>query len=168
MLAVTGQTATNYMQNPQSLVADTQGDIIETRFGRVRVIRDNPIIFSRGLLGIPNSQQFYLCDFPNEAMQQFKILQSLQEDSLAFITLPVDITNNLIERTDIEKACEDIGIPVKDVAILLVVSVHRSPNAVQLSVNARAPLLINAPQRTAVQYVFQHSRYKVQHMLEAQ
>jgi len=46
-----------------------------------------------------------------------------------------------------------------------VVSVHRSPSEVKLSANTRAPLLIYAPTRAAVQYVFQNSKYKVQQIL---
>ncbi len=140
-------------------------EIIETRFGPVEISRSNPIVFERGLLGVPDSQNFVLVNFPSENLQQFKLLQSLDKDELSFITLPLDLDNSIIARADIEKACEDVNIPVDDVAILTIVSVHRSPDKVTLSINARAPLLINVRNRQALQYVFQHSRYQVQQML---
>lgn len=139
--------------------------VIQTRFGPITVSQDKPILFDRGLLGIPESQHFTLVDFPAENLKQFKLLQSLDKEELSFITLPLDLDNAIIARSDLQKACEDVNMPADKLAVLVIVSVHRSPSNVTLSVNARAPLLINADTRQALQYVFQHSRYKVQQLL---
>lgn len=141
------------------------GQVIETRFGKIQISFEKPIQFEKGLLGIAGSNRFMVADMPNEKLAQFKLLQSLEDSNLSFITLPVDLDNEIIERADLEKACGDIGIPVEDLAVLLIVSVHRSPSSVKLSVNARAPLMMNAETREGVQFVFQHSRYQVQQML---
>ena len=139
---------------------------IETRFGDVEVATDNPIIFPQGLLGIVGNFEYALTDFPNEQLEQFKLLQSLNDASVSFITLPVPLDNNLIERADLEKAAGDVGVEdFNSLVVLLVVSVHRSPHEVKLSVNTRAPLLVYLPTRAAVQYVFQNSKYKVQELL---
>jgi flagellar assembly factor FliW len=45
------------------------------------------------------------------------------------------------------------------------VSVHRSPVKTQISVNARAPLLIDTSAMLAAQYVFPTDRYQVQHLI---
>jgi flagellar assembly factor FliW len=50
---------------------------------------------------------------------------------------------------------------------LLMVSVHRTPGKTVLTVNARAPLLIDSQLRLAAQYVFQSDRYDVQHVITA-
>lgn len=140
---------------------------IETRFGTIEVSRKSPLIFEHGLLGVPNSHSYALVDFPSEKLGHFKLLQSLDELELSFITLPLAIENHIIERADLEKAATDIGISIDNMAVMLIVSVHRTPNQVLLSVNARAPLLVDVTNRYSIQYVFQHSRYKVQHMLDA-
>ena len=98
-------------------------------------------------------------------MQQFTLLQSLDDKSLAFITLPLNMDNPIIAEGDLKNACRDLQIAEGSLAALLVVSVHRGPAQVRLSVNARAPLLIDAERRMGVQYVFQNDQYKVQHML---
>ncbi len=150
---------------PESHVAASEE--IETRFGRVVVYRQQPISFPNGLLGIPDKMQYCLTRFPSEKMARFKLLQSLEDTQLSFITLPVDITNPLIEQADIEQAASDLDIAVGGLAVLLVVTVHRESGLAKLSVNARAPILINVNRRVAVQYVFPHTKYLIRQPLTA-
>lgn len=140
---------------------------IDTRFGEVEVPTDNPIVFPQGLLGIAGNFEYALTDLPSEQLARFKLLQSLNDHSVSFITLPIALDNPMIERSDIEKAANDVGVKDMDnLVVMLVVSVHRSPNAdIKLSANTRAPLLVYIPTRAAVQYVFQNSKYKVQELL---
>lgn len=170
-----GHTATAMSDNPAIIATQANAtaseigpngeEIIETRFGKIAIKRDHPILFPQGLLGMPDNVRFCLLEFPVKKFPQFRLLQSLEDNALSFITLPVEVNNSIVERDDIEKACKDLGIPVKDLAILLIVSVHRGASEVRLSVNARAPLLIDANRREATQYVFQNNRYLVQQPL---
>lgn len=138
---------------------------IKSRFGEVTVDTEKSLYFPRGLLGMPGSQNFALAPFPNPKMQQFMLLQSLDDAALSFITLPLDIKNTIIAADDLRVACRDLQIAESNLALLLIVSVHRSPDQVRLSANARAPLLVDTERRTGQQYVFQQETYKVQHML---
>ncbi len=141
--------------------------IVETRFGEVEVPTENPIVFPQGLLGIAGNFEYALTDFPSEKLGQFKLLQSLNDPTVSFITLPTALDNQLIAREDLEKAASDVGVKDTDsLTVLLIVSVHRSPHDVKISVNTRAPILVYVPTRTAVQYVFQNSKYKVQEILD--
>ena len=161
-----------YMQNQSILAsgglgADTNGEVvIKSRFGDVSADIGKAISFSRGLLGMPDRFRFILANFPSAKMQQFKLLQSLDEVQLSFITLPLDMQNAIIGVDDLRMACKDLQISEQQAAILLIVSVHRTPDQVKLSVNSRAPLIIDAERRSGVQYVFQNDAYKVQHMLD--
>jgi flagellar assembly factor FliW len=139
---------------------------LETRFGEVTVSTDNPIIFPQGLLGIAGNFQYAMTDFPSEKLGEFKLLQSLDDHSVSFITLPLPLENAMIDYEDIVKAAGDVGVSdMENLVVMLIVSVHRSPLEVKLSANTRAPLLVYLPTRAAVQYVFQSSKYQVQHML---
>jgi len=140
-------------------------EIIKSRFGDISVEAGKAISFPRGLLGMPDRFNFILANFPSPKMQQFKLLQSLDDAALSFITLPLDVQNAIISSADIANACRDLQITEQNLALLLIVSVHRTPDQVKLSVNARAPIMIDAERRTGVQYVFQNDEYKVQHML---
>ena len=140
-------------------------EMIKSRFGDIAVDTAKAIAFPRGLLGMPDRFRFILANFPSPKMQQFKLLQSLDDHALSFITLPVEIENPIIASKDVGNACRDLQISEQNLALLLIVSVHRTPDQVKLSVNARAPLLIDAERKMGVQYVFQSDEYKVQHML---
>ncbi len=161
-MMMTGTQASTAMPLPL-----TDEETIDTRFGKIALKKDNPIIFPQGLLGMPDKANFFLAEFPSEKLRQFKLMQCLDDYSLTFITLPLDVENAIITKDDLTHACKDLDIPVTELAVLLIVSVHRSATSVTLSVNARAPLLIDAKRKLAAQYVFPHDRYKVQHTISA-
>jgi flagellar assembly factor FliW len=138
---------------------------IKSRFGEINVDTTKAISFPRGLLGMPDKSSFVLAPFPNDRMQQFTLLQSLEDHMLSFITLPLAVENPIISYTDLHHACQELSINRENLAVLLIVSVHRGTDQAKLSVNARAPLLIDVTRKTGQQYVFQNDSYKVQHML---
>lgn len=159
-------TGTQAGAAPKAIVSgDADAETIETRFGKIVLKKDNPIVFPHGLLGMADKTQFFITEFPSEKLKQFKLLQSLDDYALSFITLPLDIDNSIISKDDLYAACSDVDIPKEDLSVVLIVSVHRSPAAVSLSVNARAPVLMDAKRRLAVQHVFPHDRYQVQHSI---
>ena len=140
-------------------------EVVETRFGQVTIYRKNPIIFATGLLGMHDKMQFCLTSFSTQKLARFKLLQSLEDMSLSFITLPVDFDNPVVARADLEQAAKDLGIPADQLATLFIVSVHREAGSVKLSVNARAPIFLHTTRRLATQYVFPHTKYDIRHMI---
>ena len=148
-----------------SAAAQADAEWVETRFGKVKVNRRNPIIFPSGMLGLPDKMQFCLTRFPSEKMDRFMLLQSLDEAGLSFITLPLDLKNPIIDEADIMQAAGDLEIAPDSLALLLVVSVHRDMTGVKLSVNARAPVMVNASKRTASQFVFSSNKYEIRHLI---
>jgi flagellar assembly factor FliW len=137
-------------------------EVVDTRFGKIPLQRHNPIIFPRGLLGMPDRFHFFLTEFPSAHMSRFKLLQSLDDYSLSFITLPIGLQNDLVLAEDITAACREMEIEIEHLALLLIVSVQRAPGRVTLTVNARAPIFINSNMRLATQHVFQSDKYQVQ------
>ena len=140
-------------------------ETIQSRFGEISVDVSRAITFPRGLLGMPDKSNFVLTNFNSPKMEQFKLLQSLDELQLSFITLPISIENPIISAEDLRSAADDLQIAYNDLVVLLIVSVHRSPDSVRLSVNSRAPLFLDVKQKFGMQYVFQNDNYKVQHYL---
>lgn len=137
---------------------------IETRFGKVTISRANPIVFPNGLLGIPDKFQYCLTSLSNEKLTRFKLLQSLDDLAFSLLVLPMGADNAILAKEDIAQACKDLDMKEDDLAMFLVVTVHRVPGQpVKLSVNARAPIMVNTPKRTAAQYVYHHAKYEIQH-----
>lgn len=154
------------MITEQTQLADKPQVIeINSRFGKISVDTSKSIRFSKGLVGMPDKTEFCITNFPSEKMARFKMLQCVGDQSLSFITLPVDADNEFIMREDIEAACTALDIDRSDLVILLIVSVHRGVSGVRLSVNCVAPLFIDSRQRVATQYVYGNGRYQVRHMI---
>lgn len=154
------------MMNPAAMGAMPEPEMVDTRFGRVSISRNQPIVFPTGMLGLPDKMQFALTNFPSEKMGRFKLLQSLEDLSLSFITLPVDVNNPIVAREDLLAAAKDLDIPLDQLATLFIVSVHREPaGGVKLSVNARAPILVHTGRRLASQHVFSHAKYQIRQPL---
>jgi len=143
----------------------SMSEVIQSRFGEIMVDVERAVAFPNGLLGMPDKSHFILANFSSPKMEQFTLLQSLDDTALSFITLPLEINNSIISAADIRGAADDLQIKYDDLAILLIVSVHRSPDKIRLSANARAPLFIDVKRKVGAQYVFQNDHYKVQSML---
>lgn len=141
---------------------------VESRFGEITVSMENAIFFPQGLLGLPENLHFALTDIPKKNMGQFKLLQCLNDHSLSFVVLPLDLDNNLIERKDLEDSCNVLGVPLKSLLVLLIVSVQRSPESVKITANVRAPVVVDSDRKLAAQYVFPHNKYEITHMLSKQ
>lgn len=138
---------------------------MESRFGRITINTDQAIHFPAGLLGMPNKLQFCLAPFPSAKMQRFTVMQSVDDEKLAFITLPLDLANPIIEEADIRQAARDLDLPLDDLLVLLIVSVHRESGVAKLSVNARAPVFVRGSMKLAAQYVFPHTKYLIRQPL---
>lgn len=139
--------------------------VYDTRFGRVSVNPAQAIMFPNGLLGMPDRHRFCLSHFPSDKMERFKVLQSLEDAALSFIALPMDLQNPIIEKQDLLQAARDVDISIEDLAVVLLVAVHRDTGIARLTVNARAPILIHAKRRVAVQFVFSNTKYQIRQPL---
>ncbi len=150
---------------PEPVADDHSPEVIDTRFGEVTIYRKDPVVFPNGLLGMPDKFEYCLTKLPSDKLARFKLLQSLDDLELSFITLPLEVNNPIIEQDDIAVACKDLDIRMENLTLLLIVTVHRLPTGIKLSVNARAPVCVNTPRRVANQYVFHNNKYDIQHMI---
>jgi flagellar assembly factor FliW len=174
------------MQNNQNMLIKTFTDVeelgvdqdaylynIETRFGVIRINTSKTISFKQGLLGMPDKINFCLANFPSDKFARFKILQSLDDERLAFIVLPyVQYQSDLpiIEQEDLNDVYNTLNSQNNNIAILFITSIHRGGEliengTVRISINARAPLVIDADTKNAIQHVFVRDKYSIQHFL---
>lgn len=140
--------------------------LLENRFGKVTIDMDKAIYFPTGLLGMPDKLHFCLTDFPGKATSEFKILQSLNDIELSFVVLPIALENPFIERGDIEEIAQIMEAELEDIGLALIASTHINPEGKQISVNVRAPIVINTKEKAATQYVFPQTKYAIRHVLK--
>lgn len=146
--------------------ASEQEATIDTRFGRFEVDFDKTIRIPRGIIGFENAHSFILLDVPGESNQAFKLLQSLDDPALGFIVLPLSPQDEAIAEADLHASCTAFGVTREEAAFLLIVSVRPdAEGAVRMSVNLRAPVLLDTRTQTGWQVVFSDQSYSIRHPL---
>lgn len=119
-----------------------------THFGPVQIEADDILLFPQGLIGFPGDRHWVLLgDGENESLAW---LQSVSEDDLTF---PVVSPRRYVANYQVRMSRRDIS-PVqleqpKDAHVLAILS----KNEEQLTLNLKAPLLINLEQHLGCQVV---------------
>ena len=139
--------------------------VIETRFGEMSFERDDAVYLPRGLFGYADHHDFGIANLADPRLDRFKLLQSLNEPSLSFIVAPLNAEIDLIDAADIDAAGETLSIAPADTAVLLIVATRKVGVETQVSVNLRAPIIVDTQSQTGWQYVLNNSRYPVRHVL---
>ena len=164
---MTSQNAFVEATNPPApaIVVEEETVKIETRFGSMEFQMENAIYMPRGMLGYADFHDFGLANMPDPKLQQFKVLQSLETPDLSFIVAPLSPESDTIDPADIGQACDLLTIDPQKVIVLLVVSTRRIGATTQISVNVRAPVLIDAAAKRAYQYVLPNNKYSVRQVI---
>ena len=113
------------------------------------------------MLGFGEFHSYGLADLGDPRFPQFKVLQSLDDDQLAFLVLPLDPSTGFLDRADLDAACNTLSIAIDDLVVLLVITTRKTSEGPSVSANLRAPLLIDAVSRVGIQYVLRNERYPV-------
>ncbi|MCR4435068.1 MAG: flagellar assembly protein FliW [Clostridiales bacterium] len=132
-------------------------------FGVVEINEEGILDFPEGLPSFEHVKKFVILDASNEETP-FKWLQSVDEPDLAFVIVDpfkikndyeVNIKDEVLEAMGIEKA-EDV----------LIYSIVVIPEDVSLmTMNLRAPLVINVKNKRGMQVVLDTDRYSVRHYI---
>lgn len=138
---------------------------INSRFGKIEVDTSAKVSFKHGILGIPSAVSFCLTKLPNISSNQFKLFQCLEDEELSFIVVPSQYDNQLIEKQDLDEACKVLDINTNNLVLLFIVTINDNGKNREISINAKAPVLIDAISRQATQYVLQNPSYSIQHKI---
>lgn len=138
---------------------------VTTRFGDIEFQLENAIYMPRGMMGYADSHDFGLANMPDPKLDQFKLLQCLAAPDLSFIVAPLNPDADTIEPDDIALACETLSMDVANVVVLLVVATRQIGPTVQISVNVRAPVILDSANRTAYQHVLMNNKYPVRQVI---
>lgn len=136
---------------------------VDTQFGPMTFTKDQMIRFPTGLLGFGGVNEFGIGNLPDPSFGNFRLMKSLDDSGLGFLILPLEGLPDHIHEDDLKHACEALAIAPEDVAVMLIVTVHKSKEKTTLTVNLRAPILIDTKLRTAVQHVLPNAAYPIRH-----
>lgn len=137
---------------------------LDTRFGAVELDPERIVTFPTGPLGFADRRRFILADGP-DPRGALKLLVCVDEPETAFLVLPLDPEAGPIARDDLRLACRGRGLDWAALAVLGIVTLRREAEAVRLSINLKAPLLIDTRARSGCQHVLASERYRIREPL---
>ncbi len=126
---------------------------IQTRvFGDITIDDDRILYFPQGIVGFPELVQFTLLHDVDRGSDSIHWLQSIQEPAFA-----MPVMNPLYVAQDYDPQVEDEMLQVlgdlDPEEMLVFVTVTVPKDITQMSVNLKAPIIINAATRTAMQLI---------------
>ena len=152
---------------PAAALPGEERQVIETRFGPMEFSSEQAIEMPRGVLGFAAHRSFGLSYLPNKFIDQLMLLQSLTDADTSFLVLPINFDAGIIDEADLVSACEIMGVDPEDAAAVVIVTIRDIGGQPQISVNLRAPILLNSQSRQGWQYVLPNGKYSVRHVFAA-
>jgi flagellar assembly factor FliW len=148
-------------------VADSKKTkVIRNKFGEMEVNLEKAICINNGLVGFSEYSGFAIIGSPNTKFANFLILQSLEDDGLAFLVFPLLEWNTIYKEEDIATALSEVGFNSESTTIFLIVSSKKVEDGQSIvTVNARAPILIDSTRKIGCQYVIHSNDYDFQQKL---
>lgn len=142
------------------------GSTLTTRFGEVPIDPDRQIRFRGGLPGFPNLEIFQLEPLPG-VESELMLLQAVDTPEVGFITLPLPMDMPVIRPPDIADVARMLDIDQGELMILTIVTLATGTGGIEMFLNLRAPLFIDARRKVGAQVVLGDSSYPLRHRLSA-
>lgn len=137
-------------------------EVISPVHGKITYDENEIIKFEKTILGFDKSKRFILKDVNENDF--FKILQSVDEPEVGFIVIsPFEVENNY----EINLNNEVINtLKIKEANNVLLYSLVTLNSKIEdITVNLKAPILININNKKAQQFIIDKEKYKIKHPL---
>jgi len=135
---------------------------IKTKFfGEIEVEEKQIINFVEGIPGFPEYERYVLI---NDEEVGFTFLQSIDEWSLCFITLPpativgdysFDLSDEAVEKLELEKPEDAITLAILNIP----------EDFKKMTANLRAPIVINVKNNKGIQELLDGDNYSMKHQV---
>lgn len=137
-------------------------EVISPVHGKITYDENEIIKFEKTILGFDKSKRFILKDANENDF--FKILQSVDEPEVGFIVIsPFEVENNY----EINLNNEVINtLKIKEANNVLLYSLVTLNSKIEdITVNLKAPIVININNKKAQQFIIDKEKYKIKHPL---
>ena len=138
-----------------------EGITIETRFGCFVFTPANRFYFPQGLVGFSQLREFGLGNFPDPNLADFNLLQSIEDSSLTFIVHPLPLEGGPIASSDVEECFNACSVSLAHGHLASIVTIQPTGDGIQLSINLRAPVLLDVSRMRGRQFVLSNNEYPV-------
>jgi flagellar assembly factor FliW len=137
---------------------------VQNNLGGFVFKRSEAIVFPYGMVGFANARNFGIVGLEDLVPGGgFHLLQCLDQTNLSFIVLPRGLENEFVAASDALDACNQMGFDKDSSLLLFILTLRRDPETAttSMSLNVRAPVLVNGAQRLGRQHVFTNPNYEV-------
>lgn len=135
---------------------------IETKhFGEIELEEDKIIFFERGIMGFEELKNYtILYDIEEEGQHTISWLQSTEEPGLAIPIVSPQVIDNNYNPVVEDELLQSLGeINDDNIAIFLTITVPRDIK--NMSVNLKAPFVINSDTKKGIQVIAENPDYQV-------
>jgi len=139
------------------------------RFGRIEVEEDRVITFPRGIYGFEHCRRFFLHREPfrgRPVEAWLAWLQSVEDGDVAFLVMDPAVAFPTYRPAVPKADLETVGLAAQADGALLVIAVV-PPDTRDITVNLRAPLLVNPAERLGVQVILEDDAYPLRQPLSS-
>ena len=139
--------------------------VIVSRVGEIEVPEENLLTFPRGLLGFEGKSVYAVLNLPQEGMERFKLLQSAEDVEAGFLVVEASNVSDALDPADLHEAYNQCDVRPADALTLLIVSVRRNGEGIELTANLRAPVVIDTKRHVGRQHVMSNGAYPIRFVL---
>lgn len=134
-------------------------------FGEINVNEEKLIHFANGIIGFPELTDFSLIhDAEGSEQAGIRWLQSIQEPNFAMPVMDPLLVNAAYNPIVDDECFQDMGdLNAENMLVLVTLTVPKELK--QMSVNLRAPIIVNAEERKACQMILDGDEYPVKYMI---
>ena len=134
-----------------------------THFGKIEIAQADILNFEEGIIGFEDVKQFGIID-SEDPESPFKWIQAIDKPELAFALVDPFKIKKDYDFDLKDEVVEYLG--VKDASELMVFSIVVVPEDIKkISMNLKAPLIINRTNNKAAQIILDTDEYTVRHFI---
>lgn len=136
---------------------------INTRYHGEREYKENEIIyFKNGLPGFEDLKKFI--SFPIKENELFSVLHSIEDEEIGIVTVsPFEVDKEYKFKLE-DEVINDLKISSPD-DIIVAVTVTLHSKVENITVNMRAPIIININENLGEQIILDNDSYSIKHPL---
>jgi flagellar assembly factor FliW len=133
-------------------------------FGEIEIDENKLVTFDETIPGFPNSRRYAFL-FDEDKNSPFCWMQSVDQGEVAFALLnPVDVLPDYNPKVTAEELAILGEVDMSEISVYNILVVP--PRIEDITVNLKAPIVINLNTKKAIQIILSDDRYKVRHNLQ--
>lgn len=131
-------------------------------FGTIDIAEDKIITFDKGIIGFENCKKYTIIyDVEKDEDVSIMWLQSLDEPSLALPIMKPEIVKKDYDPVVEDEILNTLGENIKDAELLVVCALTVPSDLTKMTINLKAPIIINVDTLKGVQLIADNEDYLV-------